>query len=67
MIEVIGDADHHDVFGKEEHRLDGQGGLIVQEVLPPAIRDELGQYDSQYIVVIAIGQLVDIDTNRDDQ
>ena len=64
MIEVIGDADHHDVFGEQEHGLDGQGGLVMQEVLPPTIGDEFRQYDGQDIVMIAIGQLVDIGANR---
>jgi len=67
MIEVIGDADHHDVFGKQEHGLDGQSGLVMQEVLPPAIGDKLGQYDGQDVVVIAVGELVDIGANRCDQ
>ena len=54
MIEVIGNADHYDVFGKQEHGLDGQGSLVMQEVLPPAIRDKFRQYHCQDIVVIAI-------------
>ncbi len=67
MIEVIGDADHHDVFGEQEHGLDGQGSLVVQEVLPPAIGNEFRQHDGQYIIVIAIRQLIDIGANRRDQ
>ena len=67
MIEVIGDADHHDVFGKQQHGLDGQCSLVVQEVLPPAIGDELRQYHGQNIVMIAIGELIDISANWCDQ
>src|SRR5918995_4627809 len=35
---------------EEERRLDAQGGLVVQDLLPPVAGDELGQDDRQRVV-----------------
>lgn len=53
VVEVIWNTDHHHILGKEQHRLDGQRSLVVQKVLPPAIGDELGQNDGEYIIFVA--------------
>ena len=64
VIEVVRHADDDDVFGEEEHGLDGECSLVMQEVLPPAIGDKLGHHDGDDVVAIAMGELFDILTDR---
>ena len=67
FVQMIRYADDDDVLRKEQHRLDCQRRLIVQEVLPPAIRDEFGQHNGDDIVVIALFSPTKILADRADQ
>jgi hypothetical protein len=63
VIEVVGYADDDDVFGEEEHGLDGERCLIMQEVLPPAIGDKLRHDNGDDVVAIAMGELLNVLTD----
>ena len=51
MIQMIRYTHHNDVSCKQEHGFEGECGLIMQHVLPPAIGDELGLGDRHHIVM----------------
>ena len=49
-VEVVGDAGDDGAGAEEEGGLDAQGGLVVEEVLPPVAGDALGQDHGQGVV-----------------
>jgi predicted ATPase len=45
MTQVVRDVGDDSVGPVEQRKLESQGGLIVENVLPPVRRDELGEHD----------------------
>src|SRR3990172_5112885 len=49
--QVIGDAGDDDLGLEEQRRLQEEAGLVVQEVVPPALADRLGDDDGDEVVL----------------
>src|SRR6266540_891770 len=60
IVEVVRDVDHDRIRPKEKARLETQGGLTMQQPLPPAMGDERGEHDGDRSVGIAFGDTVDV-------
>jgi hypothetical protein len=51
--EVVGHVRDHHVLAEQQLALDEQRRLVVEDLLPPAGRDELRQHDGHHVVVAA--------------
>src|SRR5438132_11746605 len=50
FVKVVGHVDHDRVRPEEKARLQPEGGLAVQEPLPPAVRHEGREHDGDRLV-----------------
>src|SRR5262245_43019631 len=65
--QVEGHVDHHHPLAEEQGALDQQRGLVVQQVLPPAGRHELGNHDRDHVRLAEREQMVDVVEKRGEQ
>jgi hypothetical protein len=57
---MVGDVRHHDVLAEEKGALDEEGGLIVQEVLPPVLGHELGDDDGDHVILTEGEEMIEV-------
>jgi hypothetical protein len=64
---VVGHVRHDRVGASEEAQLEAQAGLVVQEVLPPVARDDLGEHHQHRPPRVLRLQRVEVAQERADQ
>src|SRR5215470_19263652 len=67
LAQVEGHVDHYHPLAEEQRALDQQRGLVVQEVLPPASRHELGNHDRDHVRLAEREQVVDVVEERGEE
>src|SRR5215204_1196235 len=66
-IDVVRDRDHDGAFPKEQPALEEQRALVVEDVLPPAADDELGNDDRDGVILVLTVDFVDVTNYWSDQ
>ena len=59
-LQVVRNARHDGPGAEEESALDQEGSLVVEQVMPPTPRDELGQDQGDHLSPFALLDLVDV-------
>src|SRR5215207_9347111 len=64
LVEVVRQGRDHRALPEQQPSLEQQSGLVVEQVSPPMVDDELGDQDGDDVVLEARVELVDVTEDR---
>ena len=66
-VELVRHARDHDAGHEQQSALESQRGLVVQQLLPPATHDVLGDVDRDDVARARLAELLDVAEHRSNQ